>query len=331
MTFPEARVDNAEILRRVRARFRGSDDDWSTLESAIERVFAMCGTKVRYLEPNREARVADYAVEAAKRCLAANNATLDEIDLVICGGIARQYFEPATATEVAAKLGFERIHAFDVTSACVGHLEAIQTAAAYLSLHDEYRTALVCTSELSGDYLSYDLQQVKDLYMKSAGLTIGNAAACVLLRKTPWPGGGIRLRGIHTHAAPDHWHLCQVPIDGTLFSSSVELMRLGKTIPPLLQKDLGQVGFDPAKVEHYVFHQPSEAIVRRILEDIGADPERGVYTHRFYGNTASASVGVTYEHLLKDRAVKQGDKIVLGSAAAGFSVVIATGEWTGAQ
>ena len=331
MTFPATRVDNAEILRRVRAQYRGTDDDWSTLESAIERVFGMCGTKVRYLEPDREARVADYAVAAAKRCLEANHATLDEIDLVICGGIARQYFEPATAMEVAAKLGLERTHAFDVTAACVGHLEAIQTAAAYLSLHDEYRTALVCTSELSGDYLSYDIQQVKDLYMKSAGLTIGNAAACVLLRKTPWPGGGIRLRGIDTHTAPDHWHLCGVPIDGTLFSSSVELMRLGKTIPPLLRKDLGKVGFDPAKVEHYVFHQPSEAIVRRILEDLGADSERGVYTHHLYGNTASASVGVTYQRLLEERTVKQGERIVLGSAAAGFSVVIATGEWTGEQ
>ena len=257
-----------------------------------------------------------------------NHATLDEVDVLICGGIARQYFEPATAMEVAAKLGLERTHAFDVTAACVGHLEAVQTAAAYLTLHDEYRTALVCTSELSGDYLSYDIQHVKDLYVKSAGLTIGNAAACVLLRRKPWPGGGIRLRGIDTHAVPDHWELCQVPIQGTLVSSSIELMRLGKLIPPLLKKNLGKVDFDPAKVEHFVFHQPSEAIVRKILEDIGADPERGVYTHHLYGNTASASVGVTLHRLLEERNVKPGDKIVLGSAAAGFSVVIATGEWT---
>jgi 3-oxoacyl-[acyl-carrier-protein] synthase-3 len=329
VTFPATRVDNAEILRRVRAEFRGSDSEWETIESAIQRVFAMCRTNVRYLEPNLETRVADNAVTAAKKCLDANGATLDEVDLLICGGIARQYFEPATAMEVAAKLGIERTHAFDVTAACVGHLEAIQTAAAYLTLHDDYRTALVCTSELSGNYLSYDIQHVKDLYVKSAGLTIGNAAACVLLRKTPWPGGGIRLLGIDTHAVPDHWELCQVPIDGTLISSSIELMRLGKLIPPLLKKNMGKVGFDPAAVEHYVFHQPSEAIVRRILEDIGTDPERGIYTHHLYGNTASASVGVGYHHLLEERTLKRGDKIVLGSAAAGFSVVIATGEWTG--
>ncbi len=327
VSFPEARVDNAEVIRRVRAEYRGPEGDWPKLESAIEHVFGLCKTKTRYLEPDHEARVADYAVAAAKHCLEVNDTTLEEVDLVICGGIARQYFEPATAMEVAAKLGLEHTHAFDVTAACVGHLEAVQAAAGALALHDDYRTALVCTAELSGPFLSYDIQTVRDLRMKSAGLTIGNAAACFLLRRTRWPGGGMRLGAISTLTVPDHWHLCQVPIDGTLLSSSVELMRLGKLIPPLLRERFGAVGWRPEEVDHYVFHQPSEIMVRQIIQETGADPDRGVYTHGLYGNTASASVGVTYDRLLAEREVKPGDKLALGSAAAGFSVVVATGEW----
>ena len=79
--------------------------------------------------------------------------------------------------EIAAKLGLSPTHAFDVTTACVGHLEALQTAAAYLALHPRYRTALVCTSELSGDFLDYDIQSVRELSTKFAGLTIGNGGA----------------------------------------------------------------------------------------------------------------------------------------------------------
>jgi 3-oxoacyl-[acyl-carrier-protein] synthase-3 len=331
VSFPECRVDNEEIIRRVRAQYRGAETEWPTIASALEHVFGLCKTRHRYLDPSEDARVADYAVAAAKHCLEVNQTSLEEVDLVICGGIARQYFEPATAMEVAAKLGLQRTHAFDVTTACVGHLEAIQTAAAYLNLHQSYRTALVCTSELSGRFLSYDIQNVRDLYQKSAGLTIGNAAACMLLRSKPWPSGSLRLLGIDSHAMPSHWHLCQVPIDGTFVSSSVELMRLGKLIPPLLQKNLAAVGWTPADVDHYVFHQPSEIMVRKILEDIGADPRKGIYSHPFYGNTASASVGVTFNMLLQERDVKPGDKIVLGSAAAGFSVVVATGEWASAD
>ena len=328
VSFPAPRVDNAEILRRVRENFTGKEKDWPTISSGIEHLFGMCNTQYRYLESDESARVADYAVSAARHCFEANEASLDEVDLVICGGIARQYFEPATAMEVAAKLGLKRTHAFDVTAACVGHLEAIQTASAYLHMHAKYRTALICTSELSSHFLNYDIRTVKDLRTLSAGLTIGNAAACFLLRKTPWPGGGIRLRNISTYTAPAHWELCQVPIEGTFVSSSVELMRLGKLIPPLLKDQIAATGWSPAEVDHYVFHQPSEVMVRKIIEDTGGDPEHGVYSHHLYGNTASASVGVTYNLLLKERGIKPGAKLVLGSAAAGFSVVIATGEWT---
>jgi 3-oxoacyl-[acyl-carrier-protein] synthase III len=330
VALPATAVDNAEIIGRVRARFKGSDAEFAMIASAIERVFGLCKTQVRYLESDeRPGIVADYAVMAAKDCLAQNGVSLDEVDLVISGGIARQYFEPATAMEIAAKLGLKTTHAFDVTAACVGHLEAIQTAAGYLLLHPSYRTALICASELSGPFLSYDIQTVRDLQMKTAGLTIGNAATCMLLRRSPFPGGGLRLMAINTFTAPDHWELCQVPIGGTLVSSSVELMRLGKYIPPWVTERLIALGLKPDDIDHYVFHQPSEIMVRKILEDIGVDPSKGVYTHALYGNTASASIGVTYRRLLEERTLKRGDKLVLGSAAAGYSMVMATGAWTG--
>lgn len=330
VSFPEHRVDNDGVIERVRAHYRGPENKWPILEAGIRRVFSTCNSQFRYLEEREsEARVADYAVSAIRHCLEVNDTSLEDVDLLLCGGIARQYFEPATAMEVAAKLGLSGTHAFDVTSACVGHLEAVQCAAAYLALHPHYRSAVVCTSELFGDFLSYDLQSIKDLHMKAAGLTVGNAAACVIVRRVPWPSGGVRILTTDTYAIPDHWDLCQVPIRGTLFSSSVELMRLGKVIPPRLQQILQRLEWGPEEVDHFVFHQPSETMVRRIIENTGADPEKGVYTHHKYGNTASASVGVTFHELLQTREVKPGDKILLGSAAAGFTMVVVAGEWVG--
>ena len=305
---PAVRVDNAEIIRRVRARLQGHGRRVRHRSRRRSSTSSGCARRrSRYLEPDeRPGIVADYAVAAAKDCLEVNDVSLDEVDLVICGSIARQYFEPATAMEVAAKLGLKRTHAFDVTAACVGHLEAIQTAAGYLALHDNYRTALVCTSELSGPFLSYDIQNVRDLQMKTAGLTIGNAAACMLLRRKPFPSGGIRLKAINTFTAPDHWHLCQVPIGGTLVSSSVELMRLGKYIPPWVKERLGALGLTAER--HRPLHlSPAERDhgaqdPRRTSASI---PSKGVYTHALYGNTASASIGVTYRQLLEERRVKR--------------------------
>lgn len=328
ISHPPRRVSNAEIVARVRAAYRGSESEWPTLQSAIEHIFGLCRSEYRYLEDDANARVAQYAAQAARECLEVNGASIDEVDLIISGGIARQYFEPATAMEIAELLGIKRTHALDVAAACVGHIEALGAAAGYMTLHPRYRTALVCTSELVGNYLSYDIQSVKELYVKSAGLTVGNGAACFLLRRSPWPNGGLRLRAIETYSAPKHWHLCQAPIDGTFVSSSVELMRLGKLIPPWLRETMATIGWRPELVDHFVFHQPSEVMVRKIIEDTGGDPKRGVYSHVAYGNTASASTGMAFHHLLREKQIQVGDKFIVGSAAAGFSVAAAFGEWT---
>src|SRR6266567_8606616 len=89
--FPATAVDNAEVLRGVRASFRGTEDQFAVVAAAIDRVFRLCKTKVRYIEPDvQPGMVADYAVTAARRCIEANDASLGDIDLLISGGIARQ-------------------------------------------------------------------------------------------------------------------------------------------------------------------------------------------------------------------------------------------------
>lgn len=327
VVFPEKLYENKDILELVHEQYKGPDDQWHYLESAITKVFEKCNTRRRYLELDPSMRVADLAAEASRRCLERTGTKIEDIDMVIFGGIAREYFEPATAMEVSAKLGIKETHAFDVTTACVGQLEAVQTACGYLNLHEQYQTALVCTAELSREFLSFDIQSASDLYLKAAGLTIGNAAACMLVSKKPWEGGCVELVSTDTFSLPAHWELCQVPIHGQFISSSTELMKLHRNIAPRLKVVFEQIGWEPNDVDHYIFHQPSEFMTRKILSSVGADEGKGIYTHHLYGNNASATVGVAYEELLKQRTIKAGDKLMFGSAASGFTMMTAAGIW----
>jgi 3-oxoacyl-[acyl-carrier-protein] synthase III len=328
VAFPDQLVDNAGVIGRVRRNFRGSPADWAVVESSIEKLFALCNSKERYLEDDLNARVAEYAARAARAALTENGSSFSDVDLLIHGGIPRQYFEPATAMEIATRLGITPGHALDVTAACVGHIEALHTAVAQMAIHPEYRAALITTAELTYDYVDYDIQEPHDLKNKAAGLTLGNAAAAFLLRRRPWPQGGIRLLGVEAYSAPAHWELCTAPVGGKFDSSSVELMRLGALVAPVIKRNLEKLGMVAEDIDHFVFHQPSEPMVRKILDEVGASQEKGVYTHHLFGNTASASLGVTYDHLLKTKPVREGQKIVLGSAAAGFTAAMATGVWT---
>jgi len=327
IVLPPERLDNDEVLRRIRENYRGDEARWSIIESTIKRVFQACNTRVRFLEPDETVRVADYASRASEAVLRDCDVPASDLDLVINSSIAREYFEPATAMEVAARLGVREVHALDVTSACVGQLEGIHVACGHFALHRSLRTALVCSAELTRQFLGYSIQATDDLDAKVAALTIGNAAAALLVRRRPFPGGCLKLLAARNHSLPEHWPLCTAPIDGTFNSLSGELFKLNVYVAPELKRVLDGLGWAPQDVEHYVFHQPSDLMVRKVMDDLGADPERAILTHALYANTSSTTVALALHRLLETREVKAGQKMILSSAAAGFSQVTLAGEW----
>jgi 3-oxoacyl-[acyl-carrier-protein] synthase III len=194
-------------------------------------------------------------------------------------------------------------------------------------LYRDINVALVCSAELTRSFISYDIQTLEELAYKAAGLTIGNSAAAWLVRREPFGAGCLKLLAMSNYSLPGHWHLCSVPINGTFTSHSRELFKLGAYVPQELQRLLDKCHWSVKDVDHYVFHQPSDKMVKRVLKDLGEDPDKAVCTHQFYGNTSSTTVALAMHHLLKEREIKPGAKLVLGSAAAGFSMVTAAGTW----
>ncbi|HEY3994498.1 MAG TPA: 3-oxoacyl-[acyl-carrier-protein] synthase III C-terminal domain-containing protein [Mycobacterium sp.] len=315
------------MLSRVRASFRGSASEWDPIEEGIRYVFGRCNTQVRYVDPDPTLSPGEFASRAATACLWQNGVEASEVDLLVYGGIAREAFEPATAAEVAGRLGATPIHAFDVTCACAGLVEALHVVAGYFALHDELQTALVCAGELTRDRLTYDIQSVDDVTTRAAGLTLGNAAAAFLVTREPLPGGSARLTGFRHKSLPQHYDLCTAPIDGHFISHSKELFALAVHVPPEVRLLTEAVEWSPQDVDHYIFHQPSEAILTRVFNELGARPEARVHTHSLFGNTASTSWAVALDHRLKHGTVEGGDKIVIASAASGFTIVCASAVW----
>lgn len=327
IVLPDEALDNDAVVSRVRASFRGGASDWEPIEQGIRYVFDRCNTQVRYIEPDATLSPGEFASRAAISCLWQNGVEASEIDLLVYGGIARESFEPATASEVAARLGARPLHALDVTCACAGLVEALHVVAGYFALHDELKTALVCAGELMRDHISYDIQSLEDVATRAAGLTIGNAAAAFLVTREPQAGGSARLVDIRHTTLSQHYHLCTAPVDGHFMSRSKELFALAVHVPPEVRGLIDAAGWSPAGVDHYIFHQPSEAILTRVFAALGARPEARVHTHALFGNTASTSWAVALDHRLKHGTVEGGDKIVIASAASGFTIVSAAALW----
>lgn len=327
IVMPDEAVDNDAVLRRVRESFRGPAADWELVEQGIRYVFERCNTQVRYVEPDARLSPGEFASRAASSCLWQNGVEAAEVDLLVYGGIAREAFEPATASEVAGRLGAKPLHALDVTCACAGLVEALHVVAGYFALHEELTTALVCAGELMRDHISYDIQSVEDVATRAAGLTLGNAAAAILVTREPLPGGSARLVDIRHKTLSQHYDLCTAPIDGHFMSRSKELFALAVHVPPEVRGLIDFAGWSPTDVDHYILHQPSEAILKRVFGELGARPEACVHTHSLFGNTASTSWAVALDHRLKHGTVNNGDKLVIASAASGFTIACAAAVW----
>jgi len=324
---PDGAVDNEAALSRVRESFRGPASEWAAVDQGIRYVFDRCNTKMRYIEQDSTLSPGEFASRAASACLHENGVAATDIDLLVYGGIARDAFEPATAAEVAGRLGAKPLHAMDVTCACAGLIEALHVVAGYFALHDELQTALICAGELMGDRVSHDIQSLKDVEVRAAGLTLGNAAAAFVVSREPLPAGGARMVGLRHKTISEHYGLCRAPVDGHFTSHSKELFALAVHVPPEIRSLLTDAGWSPEDVDHYAFHQPSEAMLERVLAELGARPQAGVHTHSLFGNTASTAWAVALDYRLRHGTVRPGDKMVVASAAAGFTIVSAAAVW----
>lgn len=324
---PDTAVDNEEVLSRVQELFQGSAAEWEPLEQTVRYVFDRCSTKTRYLEHDVDLSPGEFAARAAAACLDQNGVSASDVDLLVYGGIARDAFEPATAAEVAGRIGATSVHAMDVTCACAGLIEALHVVAGYFALHDDIQTAIICSGELTRDRINYDIQTFEQMMIDVAGLTLGNAAAALLVTRDRLPNGGARVVGITHKTLSEHWALCRAPVDGHFESQSKELFALAVHTPPEVRRLLEDTGWAPEDVDHYAFHQPSEAVLERIFSELGARPQACVHTHALYGNTASTAWALALDYRLKHGDVHNGDKIVIGSAAAGFTMVSAAAVW----
>src|SRR6201996_2847266 len=284
VVIPDTALDNEAVLARVRESFEGTESEWEPVAQGVQYVFGRCNTQVRYVAPDQTLSPGEFASRAATACLFENGVDASEVDLLVYGGIARENFEPATAAEVAGRLGAKPLHAFDVTCACAGLVEAIHAVAGQFALHPEIKTAVVCAGELWRDWVTYDLQTLEDVANRAAGLTLGNAAAGFLVTRESLPAGSARLLGLQHKTMAEHYELCSAPVDGHFISRSKELFALAVHVPGEIQRLLASAGWTAEDVDHYIFHQPSEAILDRVWDALGARQEARVHTHALYGN-----------------------------------------------
>ena len=270
--------------------------------------------------------MAEIAVDAASKALAAAGRQARDIDAVYCAAANMQRAYPAMACEIQAALGAGGF-GFDMNVACSSATFAIEQAVNAVRTGSA-RCVLVVNPEITSAHLEW-----RD---RDCHFIFGDVCTAVIVEAA------------ETASAADQWRVLGTKL-ATKFSNNIrnnagflnrcedtdpdardktfmqEGRKVFKEVVPMaaahIEGHLQALGFTPAQVRRYWLHQANlgmnQLIVKRLVgKEVGDDLAPIILSE--YANTASAGSIIAFHHHRAD--LQAGDLGVICSFGAGYSV-----------
>jgi len=318
---PPRRVTNEELA----ATF-GTSDGWITTRTGIRtRHWAQPGVAT-----------SDLAVEAGHRALKSANLPLGPgaVDAVVLATTTPDHPCPATAPQVAARLGLGTVAAYDIAAVCSGFLYALATASAQITAGQARRVLVIGAETYSTILNPAD---------RTTSVIFGDGAGAVVLSATPdadrpgvllgldlgsdgsqqnliiIPGGGSRERA--TPGEPDPADRYFTMQGKKVFAEAVT--RMGDSASALLAR----IGWPAGSVDHLVGHQANVRILKALAQRLGLPEERAVVNIDRVGNTSAASIPLALSDAAAAGTLITGSRVLLTAFGGGLTWGAAALTW----
>lgn len=330
-------AENAEAIDAGTLEAKAhSSEEFIVKASGIEQRYVM--DKSGVLDPNvmhpllrqradeEPSLMAEMAVDAAQKALAAAGKTADDVDAVICAASNLERAYPAVAIEIQELLGVKGF-AFDMNVACSSATFGIQ-AAADMIRSGSIRSALVVNPEICSAHLEW-----RD---RDCHFIFGDVATATLLERAEDVEGPC-FDVISTRCATEYSNnirnnngfLRRSRPDGLSDRRDMQFMQNGrkvfKEVLPMVADHIGghmaDNGLESDDLKRIWLHQANKSmndfIGRKVL---GREPELGEQPNilQDYANTSSAGSIIAFAKNSGD--LQDGDTGLICSFGAGYSV-----------
>ena len=306
---PGRTVSNAEL-----APVLGVSDEWIRRRTGI--------AQRRVVDPGTT--TADLATTAARNAL--KSAQTDTVDAVVVATTTPDRLSPATAPEVAWRVGVAPAAAFDIAAVCSGFVYGLATCAGLIAAGIAERVLLI-----GAETNSYFLEHTPET--RGPAILFGDGAGAVVLRagQAGEPGavgpfdlgsdgaaadliriesGGCRQRARPAPEAGDpYWAVSGQEV----YRRAVEHMTASAL------KVLHAAGNTVADVDRFVAHQANQRILDRVAEQIGVPPERCIGNVALVGNTGAASIPLALGEACRDETLRSGHRLLATSFGGGLT------------
>ncbi|WP_088280162.1 beta-ketoacyl-ACP synthase III [Ideonella sp. A 288] len=313
--------------------------------SSVEFIEKASGIKQRYvidkqgvLDPDRmrphfEPRadeqlslMAEIAVDAAKKALAAAGKRGEDIDAVLCASANMQRAYPAMAVEIQQAIG-ARGYGFDMNVACSSATFAIEQAANAVRAGTA-RCVLMVNPEITSAHLEWRDRDCHFIFgdVCTAMVIESDATATATER---WEIVGTKLVTQFSNNIRNNFgflNRCEdTDPDARDKTFRQEGRKVFKEVVPMaaahIEGHLASLGFEPTAARRFWLHQANlgmNQFVMRKLVGRDVDSDIAPLILDTYANTASAGSIIAFHHHRAD--LKPGDLGVICSFGAGYSI-----------
>ncbi|MFG3151669.1 beta-ketoacyl-ACP synthase III [Streptomyces sp. NPDC048219] len=309
---PHGVVTNDEL-----ARVLDTSDEWIRSRTGIGR---------RHVVSPGES-TGDLAVEAGRRALAsaAANGGDRTADAVVLATSTPDRPCPATAPEVASRLGLGGVAAFDISAVCSGFVYALGVSGALITSGAAERVLVVGADTFS---------TILDPGDRTTRAVFGDGAGAVLLRAgQPTERGA--LRGLTLGSDGTRSDLIQVPGGGSRLRSAGEPARdadayftmagrpvFGQAVRRMadsVRASAAELGWAVSDVDRVVLHQANARITAAVADRLDLPVDRFPSNIGQVGNTVAASIPLALADAAQEGVLRPGHRVVLCGFGGGLT------------
>ena len=301
--------------------------DWTA-----DKIFEKTGIRTRRIAAEHEC-ASDLGVAAAQRLFETGVCDPGDIDFLIFCTQSPDYFLPATACTMQARLGLRTsCGALDINQGCSGFVYGLALAKSLVEAGTASCVLLV-TADTYSKFLHPRDRTVRTIFGDGAAATLvvrsdaedeaigpfvmgtDGQGACQLIV----PVGGLRRRptsetGVATEAEGGSWRSEQ-----NLYMNGPEIFNFTlSAVPPVVEQLLRKANGGPA-VDYFVFHQANRFMLERLRNKLKIAPDKFCIDMEDCGNTVSSTIPLALERARHGGKITGGQRVMLVGFGVGYS------------
>lgn len=298
-----------------------NEDLSQRLETSDEWIRSRTGIRQRYW--SRTEATGDLAVAAGRKALKA--AGVDGVDLVVLATTTPDHPCPATAPDVAGRLGLGTVAAYDIAAVCSGFVYGLASAAASI-------TAGLADSVLVIGAETYST--ILDPQDRATSVIFGDGAGAAVLRsgRDDEPGAFL---GFDLGSDGSLKDLIVIPDGGSRERTATAASTSRQTYFTMQGKPvfrhavtrmaasagavLGRVGWPSESVDWLVAHQANARILHAVAGQLGIEEKRAVIDLDRVGNTSAASIPLALGRAAGEGVLAAGDRVLISAFGGGVT------------